>query len=92
MKLVGVSRLTEFIRKHPDARQWLENWIVETRHAEWKNTQDIKNRFNSASFLHKNTVIFNVKGNSYRMEIQIAYKTGTAVVKRIGTHAEYERW
>ena len=92
MKLVGRKRLSDFAKKPADARPWLETWIAQVRHARWEKPQDIKNRYRSASFLPDNRVIFNVKGNLYRMEVQIAYRAGIVAVKRIGTHAEYQRW
>jgi len=52
---------------------------------------DIKERYRSASFLADNTVIFNVKGNSFRLEVRIAYKTQVLSVTWVGTHAEYDR-
>lgn len=88
MIVVGVGRLTEFSHRHPDARPWLENWLAHTRGAVWKTPQDVKNRYRSASFPGGNRVIFNVRGNRYRMEATIAYETGRVAVNRIATHAE----
>ncbi len=92
MILIGRKRLTEFLAKHPDARPWLHAWVAEIVGADWKGPQDIKERYRSASFLADNTVVFNVKGNRFRMEVKVAYKTGRVVVKRIGTHSQYSRW
>lgn len=92
MILIGRKRLTEFLTRHPDARPWLNAWTAEIASADWKGPQDIKERYRSASFLPSNTVVFNVKGNQFRMEVQVAYKTGRVVVKRIGTHSQYTRW
>lgn len=92
MKLVGRNRLKVFTNKHPDATPWVEHWLAEVRQAKWEKPQDIKARYRTASFLPDNIVIFNVKGNSYRMEVQIAYKAGAVTVKRLGTHSEYNQW
>ena len=92
MILAGRQRLKAFIEKHPDAGSWLENWLAEVKDAHWTKPQDVKKRYRSASFLPDNTVIINVKGNLYRMEVQVAYKTGRIIVKRIGTHSEYDQW
>jgi len=43
----------------------------------------------SASFLAERIVIFNVKGNRYRLEVQVAYNSGLVIVRWAGTHAEY---
>ena len=91
MTILGRSKLEAFVRKHRDGRTWIQSWLAEVERAKWRTPQEIKDRYNSASFLPDNTVIFNIKGNHYRLEIQIAYKTKMIVVKWIGTHAEYTK-
>ncbi len=90
MKVVGRARLDEFCTKHADARKWIETWLGEIEGADWTTPQQIKDRYVSASFLPNNTVIFNVKGNDYRLEVTVAYKTSVLAVKWVGTHAEYD--
>lgn len=90
MKVVGRDILDRFCAKHADARRWIENWLSDARDAAWARSQDIKDRYASASFLAANTVIFNVKGNDYRLEVICAYRTSVVVVKWAGTHAEYD--
>lgn len=90
MKIVGRSVLEGFCAKHIDARRWVDNWLSDTEEASWSKPQDIRQRYSSASFLAGNTVIFNVKGNEYRLEVTCAYQTRVIVVKWIGTHAEYD--
>lgn len=89
MTLLGINKLDVFIRKHSDARGWIENWTSDVKNAKWKAPHDIKKRYASASILPENTMIFNVKGNRYRMEVQVAFQTGHVVVKWVGTHSEY---
>lgn len=91
MILIGREKLTVFIRNHANIRGWIENWISDVEGADWKNTLDIKKRYSSASFLKENHVVFNVKGNSYRLLIQVAFRTGKVLVKWIGSHAEYSK-
>ena len=91
MKVVGRDKLAAFVQKHVDARQWVESWLAETEGTVWKSPQDIKERYASASFLAGNIVIFNVRGNNYRLEVLIAYRTSTVVVRWIGTHDEYSK-
>ena len=89
MRIVGTSRLDEFCIKHPLTRSWVKTWLAESRAATWGNSFDIKKRHPSASFLSNNVVIFNVKGNEYRLVTQVAYRIGTVVVKWVGTHRDY---
>ncbi len=90
MRIVGRDRLHAFCLSHPDARSWIEAWVHETEGMSWRRPQDIKNRYVTASFLLGNVVVFNVRGNNYRMEVQVAYKVGVITVRWIGSHAEYD--
>lgn len=91
MLIVGRDKLHEFQGHHADARTWIDNWIADVGKASWKTPQDIRSNYASASFLADNVVIFNVKGNRYRLEVLVAYKTGTVVIRKITTHAEYSK-
>ncbi len=91
MLLVGRDTLDEFTNVHADARAWIESWIADIEAAGWRTPQDIKDSYASASFLANRIVIFNVKGNRYRLEVQVAYNTGVVVVKWAGTHADYTK-
>jgi mRNA interferase HigB len=90
MRIVGREALDRFCSKHADARKWIASWLQEVEASTWTTPQAIKDRYVNASFLEGNTVIFNVKGNDYRMEVLVAYQTGIVSVKWIGTHAEYD--
>jgi mRNA interferase HigB len=73
-----------------DARGWIENWLADVESAAWTTPQDIRHRYASASFLAEGMVIFNVKGNAYRLEVTVAYRTGVVSIEWIGTHREYD--
>lgn len=66
-------------------------WCEETALAAWRSPRDIKAEYASASFIGKNRVVFNLKGNDYRLIVAIAYRIGVVYVKFIGTHREYDR-
>jgi len=91
MRLVGRELLDEFTRNHADARAWIENWIADVEAAQWRTPQDIKSTYASASFLENRIVIFNVKGNRYRLEVQVMFNTGIVRMRWAGTHAEYTK-
>ena len=91
MLIVGRDKLDEFCGAHAEARQWIANWIADVGGCHWQTPQDIRDSYASASFLSDNVAILNVKGNHYRLEVQVAYKTGVVVVRWIGTHAEYTK-
>lgn len=91
MKVVARKCIEEFIRTHPDGKSSIESWYFEALNSSWKTSMEIKQRYASASFLAKNFVIFNIKGNSYRLVTKIAYNSGVVYIKWLGTHAEYDK-
>jgi mRNA interferase HigB len=92
MRIIGRKVLDEFKRRHADARSQVDAWVAEVDDVEWDSPNDIKARFASASFLPNNRVVFNLKGNSYRLDVKVTYETKVVLIKRIGTHAEYNNW
>lgn len=90
MKIVGRQRLQDFCAEHADARRWVENWLADTQAVIWRQPHDIKQRYATASFLPNSRVVFNVKGNDYRLEVLVAYRTGVVVVEWVGTHQGYD--
>lgn len=92
MRVLGRVLLDEFDAAHPDARGPLSAWVQEVMDAEWKTPAELKSRYPSASLLKDGRVIFNIKGNRYRLLASIAYQMGIVTVERLGTHAEYDRW
>jgi mRNA interferase HigB len=92
MKVVGRKSLEDFVERHSDVRSQADAWLCEAEEAEWQSPQDIKARYAHASFLSDGRVIFNLKGNKYRLETKVTYATRIVLIVRIGTHAEYSKW
>ena len=90
MRIVGREKLEVFCNLHADARRPVESWLGEAEPANWARSQEIKDRYAAVSFLRGNTVIFNIKGNDYRLEVTVAYRTGIVIIDWMGTHAEYD--
>ena len=80
----------EFWLRHPASKQALQNWFEDASHAQWKTSQDIKLRYASASFVAANRVVFNIKGNDYRLVVAVAYRFAALYIKFVGTHAQYD--
>lgn len=91
MKVLGKNIIEQFYKKHSDSKSALIAWHRDACDSTWNSPQDIKNRYGSADFLSNNRVIFNIKGNNYRLVIQVRYQNGIAVVLWVGTHAEYNK-
>ena len=92
MKLIGKPTLREFMSKHADARSQIESWEAEVEAAQWKTPLDLKKRYPKASLPGNQQVVFDICGNRYRLWVSVAYRTGIVVVKKIGTHKEYDKW
>ena len=69
----------------------LEAWFDEVRKASWRNTADVKRRYASASIVTAERIVFNIKGNDYRLVARIQYQAGVVEVRFFGTHAEYDQ-
>jgi mRNA interferase HigB len=76
---------------HADSQQQLASWYREASNAEWESPTDIKIEYPGASFLQDNRVVFNIKGNKYRLIIKINYDYQMIWIRFIGTHAEYDK-
>jgi len=92
MNVVARSRLEAFWRQplYRDAEQPLKAWYAEAVRASWASPQDIKAQYRNASFVGNNRVVFNIKGNDYRLIVAVAYDFGALYVKFIGTHKRYD--
>jgi mRNA interferase HigB len=90
MRVIALKNIRDFCVQHPQAAPALNAWAAEARNASWKTPQDIKRRYSSASFLGHNRVVFNIKGNEYRLIVAIAYRFEAVYIKFIGTHAQYD--
>lgn len=91
MRIIARKTLREFWEKRPDARQALQAWYADVKHAEWASPADIKAIYRNASFLSNNRVVFNIKGNRYRLIVSIQYEFRIVYVRFIGTHPEYDQ-
>ncbi|HUC01540.1 MAG TPA: type II toxin-antitoxin system HigB family toxin [Candidatus Paceibacterota bacterium] len=92
MKLLGKQLLSDFKDNYPDARAQIEAWEAEVEDAGWATPHALKSRYQKASLLGDQQVVFDICGNKYRLLAQINYKNQIALVKKIGTHKEYDTW
>ena len=90
MRVISKASLVEFWKVHPASKHALQTWFEDASRASWQSPQDIKLRYASASFVAPNRVVFNIKGNDYRLVVAVAYRFGAVYVKFIGTHRQYD--
>ncbi len=91
MRVIAKKILREFWEKHEDCEQQLSAWYYEASQSEWSGPAAIKKNYPSVSFLANNRVVFNIKGNKYRLIVKINYDYGMVWIRFIGTHAEYDK-
>jgi mRNA interferase HigB len=91
MRVIARGTLRDFWEKHADAKAPLEAWFHEAAAASWRGPHDIKARYPSADVLPGNRVVFDIKGNTYRLIVMIHFNTGIVFIRFIGTHSEYDK-
>ncbi len=91
MRVIAISTLREFWRKHASAEVPLLNWYAEASRATWKSPAEVKETHRNASFVAGDRVVFNIKGNDYRLIVAMRYRQQIMYVRFIGTHRDYDK-
>jgi len=89
VRVIAIKILRDFWRKNNETEQKLKAWYAEAMKANWSKPADIKSQYISASILKDNRVVFNIKGNDYRLVVKINYKSKIVYIRFIGTHSDY---
>jgi len=90
MRIISQKTLKDFWERHSDAEQPLQAWYADLKAAKWKYPYEIKSIYRNASFVGNNRVVFNIKGNTYRVVVAIQYQLGIVYIRFVGTHEEYD--
>lgn len=90
VQVISKKKLVEFYKKHAETKGSLETWYHEAKRANWTNPMDVKRNFRSASIIGDSRVVFNIKGNKYRLIAKINYRSKVVYIRFIGTHTEYD--
>lgn len=93
MRIIKESVLTNYCKKSPykQAEVSVKAWIYEVRFSKWNNANELKTKFRNASIIGSKRVVFNIKGNDYRLIVDIEYKLKIVFVIWFGTHEEYNK-
>ncbi|GMV77983.1 MAG: toxin RelE [Chitinophagaceae bacterium] len=91
MRVIAKKILREFWEKHNDCEQQLKSWFQEASKAEWKSPNEIKSEYPSASIIGNDRIVFNIKGNTYRLIVKINFDYQMVWIRFIGTHAAYDK-
>jgi len=91
LRVIAKKILREFWQKHPDCEQQLKSWYREAEQGSWKTINEIKKGYPSASVVKDGRVVFNIKGNNYRLIVRVNLHYQMVWIRFIGTHKEYDR-
>jgi len=91
LRVIAKKTLRDFWEKHADCKEQLKAWYHEAENANWKSPNQVKKEYPSASILVDNRVVFNIKGNNYRLIVRINYDYGIVWIRFVGTHAQYDK-
>ncbi len=90
MRTIAKRTLREFWQRYPDAEEPLLAWYREVEAEDWDTPAKVKAKYRNASVVGDNRVVFNIKGNDYRLVVKINYRYRVVYVRFVGTHAEYD--
>lgn len=97
MRIIARSTLRRFISLragHKDQsalKSALDAWFEEVRKAHWRSTADVRRRHATASIVSADRIVFNIKGNSYRLVVAVDFEKSIVWIKWLGTHRDYDR-
>ena len=91
LRIFSRSTLRDFWETHPDSQIALADWFNQVKNAEWNNLNEIIHQFSNVSLLKNNRVVFNIKGNKYRLIVWVELERKHVFVKFIGTHPDYDK-
>ena len=91
MRIIALGTLKDFWLKHADATESLSAWYAVASRCNWSSPSDVKSAYRNASFVAGNRVVFNIKGNDYRLVVAMHYNRRIAYVRFIGTHRQYDQ-
>jgi len=91
MRIITKAPLRDFWEEHPSAKLPLQVWYKDTIKASWQTPNDVKTQYGNASIVGNNRIVFNIKGNDFRLIVAINYAAGIVFIRFIGTHAQYDK-
>jgi mRNA interferase HigB len=90
MRVIATSRLRAFWEEYPDAEEPLQAWYRETEQRQWRNPAAVNEKHCAVRSIGNGRIVFNIRGDNYRLVVKINYPYGVVYVQFIGTHEEYD--
>lgn len=91
MRVISKKILRDFWERHNDCEQQLKAWYQEASKSTWKSPNEVKEEYPNASIVNEGRIVFNIKGNRYRLIVKINFDHQMIYIRFVGTHAEYDK-
>ncbi len=91
VRVVSKKKIVDYYTKNAGSKTALEEWYYKVSKVNWDNLNELKESFPSADYVGNNRIVFNIKGNDYRLVAIIIHVSHKVYVRWIGTHAEYDK-
>jgi mRNA interferase HigB len=90
MHLISIRNLRSDSSKYPDTQTVIDEWYKVIKSVSWQNLEEVKQIYRDTEAVG-NFTVFNIKGNKYRLIVDINYVNQTIYYKYFLTHAEYDK-
>jgi len=90
-RIFAKSTLREFWEKYPESEQYLKTWFDTVKSSDWKSPNDVKQTYANASIMKDSRIVFNIKGNSFRLVAKFNFEKQWVFIRFIGTHEQYDK-
>jgi len=90
-RIFAKSTLRNYWEKQPESEQYLKTWYDIVMNSDWKTPNDVKQTYSNASILKDSRIVFNIKGNDYRLVAKFNFEKQWMFIRFIGTHSEYDK-
>lgn len=97
MRIIPRTALHQFVdaltghKDQPAVKSAVDAWFAEVRKAHWKNTADVRKYYSTVSVVSSDRLVFNIKGNDYRLVVAVDHQKGIVWIKGIGNHGDYDQ-
>jgi len=91
MRVIAIGTLRDYWEKNADSENHLRSWYHEVKIESWSKSSELKEKFRTASIITSKRVVFNIKGNDYRLIVDVEYRLKIIFIVWIGTHSEYDK-
>lgn len=89
MRIIAKKSQVAFYARYRDSKTALEDWYEKTEEARWENFSDVRRTFNSADLVGNRRIVFNIKGNKYRLVALVLFRVQMVYIRFVGTHTDY---